>query len=446
MPFQTLFRQKSLIIFLSLFSVSTRQLKADESHSTHFQLKQITDLEVKSFGISPELKIVRNFRSQKEAEVFSRTSDFLPHAFLNFKRTKDFYEERNDRLKAFGIQTYDSSWGIDYNWNVFNYGLLQAARKSYAEKEKSHLDVSNQEKAYPINFKTYLLKYLLAKYKKVAVENSLKKAESQKKEASLGFALGQKTKIDVLRSEANMVSLDSKKTVYFDEEQNAKSKFLEYSGLDIRDTHFLDSIDENQTIGLINALSFSDFKKAEPDFTKSPLMHSLQYDEKINSLALSSLTQREWPDLKIQGSYNNSADSFNESFHKPYRTHSIALVLTIPILNGGSLFSSNFEEFFAKKQNEYIINQKKLETKNQLNSTLIKISALETLMSSLSLNVSQFEELYRLTLKSYQLGRSTLFELLEVQDNLLLSKISLAENKIQFYTLSQNYLWQAGLL
>ncbi|MBC7430213.1 MAG: TolC family protein, partial [Bacteriovorax sp.] len=85
------------------------------------------------------------------------------------------------------------------------------------------------------------------------------------------------------------------------------------------------------------------------------------------------------------------------------------------------------------------------ETQNKLSNTLIKVNALETLVASLSLNVSQYEELYRLTLKSYQLGKSTLLELLEVQDNLLDSKISLAQNKIQFYTLSQNYLWQAGL-
>ena len=181
-----------------------------------------------------------------------------------------------------------------------------------------------------------------------------------------------------------------------------------------------------------------------PDFSKSPLLASLVYEEKINKIALNSLTEKQWPNLRIEGTYNNSADSFSQSFRKPYRTHTVALVLTIPLFNGGSLISSNFEEYFAKKQNEYTMEQKKLETKNQLTNTLIKINALETLVSSLTLNVSQYEELYRLTQKSYQLGKSTLLELLEVQDNLLDSKISLAQNKIQFYTLSQNYLWQAG--
>ncbi|MBC7427293.1 MAG: TolC family protein [Bacteriovorax sp.] len=307
----------------------------------------------------------------------------------------------------------------------------------------------NKEKEYPITFNTNLLNYLLAKYKKAAVENSLKKAETGKREAKLGFELGQKTKLDVLRSEANMVSLDSKKTSYTDEEQNTKSKFLEYSGLDYSDLSFFDNLDETQILATINSISIppnaSSTLRSDPAFAKSPLLESLRYEEKINTIALASLTQTQWPELKIQGSYNNSGNSFGDSINTPYRTHTIALILTIPLFGSGNIISSNFEEYFAKKQIEYTMAQRKLETQNKLSNTLIKINALETLVASLTLNVSQYEELYRLTLKSYQLGKSTLLELLEVQDNLLDSKISLAQNKIQFYTLSQNYLWQAGL-
>jgi len=166
---------------------------------------------------------------------------------------------------------------------------------------------------------------------------------------------------------------------------------------------------------------------------------------KINTLALAEFTRNEYPDLRLQGSYSNAAESWEGTLHNPTRAHTVALVLTIPLFSGGSFVSSHFEKYFAKKQIEYTINQKKLQLENDLNTTLIRINALETLVSSLALNVSQFEELYRLTSKSYQLGKSSLFELLEVQDNLLDSKINLAQNKIQLYTLSQNYLWQAGL-
>lgn len=439
----------SVIRFFVLFSLlAFSHLSCAETLETDLILQKIITLQDKSIALSPELKIVKNFRSQKGAESYTRFSDFLPQANFFLKRSKDFYEERNAQLRALGLGVINSSWGIDYQWTLLNYGMFQAGRKTFTEKDKAWLEVLNKEKEYPITFNTNLLNYLLAKYKKAAVENSLKKAETGKKEAKLGFELGQKTKLDVLRSEANMVSLDSKKTTYTDEEQNTRSAFIEHSGLENVDLQFLDNLDENQILVLINSLSLPSNQDSilhEPLFEKSPILESLNYEEKINTISLASLTQAQWPELKIQGSYNNLGDSFSQSTHSPYRTHSVALILTIPLFGGGSLISSNFENYFAKKQIQYTMAQRKLETKNKLSNTLIKIKALQTLVASLSLNVSQFEELYRLTSKSYQLGKSTLIELLEVQDNLLDSKISLAQNKIQFYTLSQNYLWQAGL-
>ncbi len=122
----------------------------------------------------------------------------------------------------------------------------------------------------------------------------------------------------------------------------------------------------------------------------------------------------------------------------------MALVLNIPLFSGGSFASTQFEKYYASKRVEVTIGRQKQELENNLNNALIKIDALKTLVSSLTLNVSQFEELYRLSYKSYQLGKGSLFELLEVQDDLLDAKISLAQNKIQYYTLSQNTIWQAG--
>ena len=408
-------------------------------------LLQMQDLQNKSIQLSPFLKVIRNQSSQKKAESYTRFSDFLPKANLSLKKEKDFFEGRNAPLRALGIGPADSTWSIDYQWNLLNYGIIEASRKTLAEKDKVLLELLSKEKEYPITYKTNLLNYLLAKYKKAAVENSLKKAEAGKKEARLGFELGQKTKLDVLRSEANMVSLDSKKVSFADEEQNAKSKFIEYSGLENSDLDFLENLEESSIFEVLNTISLSVRSKSLPLFNKSPLLQSLKYDEEINNITLSYLTQAEWPNLKLQGSYNNSGDSFSDSLHSPYRSHTIALVLTIPIFGGGSLISTNFEEYFAKQQIKYSMAQKKLEIQNNLNNSLIKMNALETLVASLTLNVSQYEELYRLTNKSYQLGKSTLMELLEVQDNLLDSKINLAQNKIQFFTLSQNYLWQAGL-
>jgi len=439
------------IWLILLIVINIGSLKASENLQIASLEKEIETLLEKSKNFSPDLKIVRNYRSQKNSENYSRFSQFFPQANLSIKKEKDFFEERTSQFKTLGLIPQDASWSIDYQWTLLNYSLLQTTKKSITESDKAQLEVENKEKEFPVSFKTNLLNYLLAQYKKAAVENSLKKAEASSREAKLGFELGQKTKIDVLRTQANMVSLDSKKTSFNDEEQNTKSKLLEYSGLVDSDIAAFSHLNEDDILELINnilnkSIQESDIAlKLNENSKKGPLIKSIELEEKISLLSLANLTQKEWPDLKIQGSYNNTADSFSKAFNSPTRTHTIALILTIPLFGGGSLISSNFESYFAKKQIQYSLAQKKLETENQLNNTQIKIKALKTLVSSLSINVSQFEELYRLTLKSYQLGKSSLLELLEVQDNLLESKINLAQNKIQFFTLSQNYIWQAGI-
>ena len=101
------------------------------------------------------------------------------------------------------------------------------------------------------------------------------------------------------------------------------------------------------------------------------------------------------------------------------------------------------KQYHLKKQIAYKNEKDLIELDHNLKNAIIKVKALETLVESLKLNVDQFEELYRLTSKSYSLGKSTLFELLEVQDNLLDSKINLATNKISLYELAETFNWQS---
>lgn len=400
----------------------------------------------KSFDTAPELKISRSLKSQRGSEKYLAIAHHTPQALLAFKKDRDVMGNTNPILKQLGFIPPDHSWAINYNWSLFNYGLIQSSLKTLDENSKAELAVANKEKEYSVAFSTNLLNFLLAKYKTSAVLNSLKKSETAKKEATLGFDLGQKTKIDVLRAEANFVSLSSKKTKFLDDEQEAKSTFLEVSGLDFEAIDFFSPLVEEEIIDLINKLSETTPLSNRPNNDDGPLLKMINTEEKINTRSLNLITKDEWPELKLQGSYSNAGTSFNESFSHPTRAHTLSIILTIPIWGGGSLISSNFAQYFSKKQLEYSLQRDRLQLKNKFENTFQKIKTLETMISSLLINVSQFEELFKLTSKSYQLGKSSLFELLDVQDNLLDSKINLAQNKIQLYTLTQNYIWQTGSL
>jgi outer membrane protein TolC len=406
------------------------------------QYKSLLD---KSTTLSPDYLTAKALLSQKKAENVTRLTGHLPKATLQLKKEKDFFENRNASLRALGLGIQDSSWLIGYEWSLFNFAQIQNTRKSFVEREIAEINAEIKNDEFAISFTTNFLNYLLSKYKTSAVDNSLKKAETGKKEAQLGFELGQKTKLDVLRSEANLVSLTAQKITYSDEEETAINKFVEFSGLNSSDLDFVKNLSEESILELINHLTNKEVLSEAPSFEASPLFKNLLKEEKSNHLSLAQLTSTEHPTLSIQGSYVNSGASMDQALHRPNRSHSVALVLSIPLFGSGSFVSSHFETYFAKKQLEYSYSQKKMELKNTLTNTMTKIEALEILVDSLTINVSQYEELYKLTRKSYQLGKSSLLELLEVQDNLLDSKIKLAQNKIQLYTLSQNYLWQAGL-
>jgi hypothetical protein len=427
------------IIFLFIYSTSI--------FANDF-VKEINELKKKSFLSAPDLKIARSLKSQKSAEDYTAITHHVPQAALALKQDKDLLNNSNPMLKTLGFIPPDHSWSINYNWSLFNYGLIQNTLRTNEESKKTELELSNKEKEYGVIFSTNILNYLLAKYKTSAVLNSLKKSETAKKEATLGFDLGQKTKMDVLRADANFVSLNSKKAKYLDEEEEAHNTFLEVSGLDTDAISFLNPLTEDEIISLITALTQSaPLKPISNEYiAETPLAKVISSEEKINTRNLNLITKDEWPELRIQGAFNNAGNTFNQSFTNPTRSHSIAIVLSIPIFGGGSIVSSNFAQYFAKKQLQYSLDRERLQLKNKFEVTFQKIKTLETLISSLTLNVSQFEELFKLTSKSYQLGKSNFYELLDVQDNLLDSKINLAQNKIQLYTLTENYIWQTGSL
>ncbi|MDO9183461.1 MAG: hypothetical protein Q7U04_13690, partial [Bacteriovorax sp.] len=88
-----LLRFFALNTFIAAFIFINSTCKADESAQSLI-LQKISQLRNKSEQSSPDLKIVRNARSQKGAESYTRFTNFLPQANFNIKKDKDFFESR----------------------------------------------------------------------------------------------------------------------------------------------------------------------------------------------------------------------------------------------------------------------------------------------------------------------------------------------------------------
>ena len=78
------------IWLLLLIVINIGSLKASENLQIASLEKEIETLLEKSKNFSPDLKIVRNYRSQKNSENYSRFSQFFPQANLSIKKEKDF--------------------------------------------------------------------------------------------------------------------------------------------------------------------------------------------------------------------------------------------------------------------------------------------------------------------------------------------------------------------
>jgi outer membrane protein len=404
--------------------------------------KKYDELFLKSQEKSLELKSNLSHQKTISNHQFSEIANFLPKANLNLKNQKNFYESTNPILLNLGLTTPKYLWNIEYQWPIFNYVNLINYQKAHSHKSLSEINFQISNEEYAIDSKTLFLNLLLSRYKKATILNSIKKSETALKEAEINFQIGKQTKIDVLRAKANSVSLEAKNISANDEEQNSRTKYLQKTGLIEDDLFFLNDLNEEDLLSSINELA--QFSKIDHpiNINESLLFKRLQFSKNNQSFDAKLINSQSMPQLSLVGTFENTGTQFKNAIETPSRSHSLALVLTIPLFNGGSTISTSFEKYHALKEVEYLNEIKFRELKDSFENMKIKINALISLVESLKLNVNQYEELYRLTLKSYQLGKSTLFELQDVQDNLLNSKIELASKKIQLFTTAQTYNWQ----
>lgn len=431
------------LTIISLFaSVHFVNLKAEES----IQIKDFNLLKEKSYLSSKNYLSKESEKKQASFNALSSLDNHLPSGEINFKKTKDYYSSNSPLLNSLGLASRPYSWSVDYYWPIFNHSLFIKTEKSLNQKKLKDLEYEIYKKSYDVEFQTQYLNLLLSLYKKETISNSITKAETAKKEAEIAFNLGQKTKIDVLRSEANLVSLNSKRLGILDEVEKNLNTIVALSGLRLEDFSQVLELKENEIFNLLNLLSKTDAPLTQANFNESALLKKQELE--INDLRYSSklITTKHWPELKLQGSLEHSGMTFDNSLHRPSRSHSMAVVLSFPFFLGGSIVSSNFEQYHALKTLEYNKELQKLELNNQFKSQLKQFEALLKMDNSLKINIDQFEELYRLSRTSYQLGKTSLIELLEVQDNLINSKIEYAKNKINLYQLISNYNWQIGRL
>jgi outer membrane protein TolC len=465
-------------VLLAILHQSVSSVFAAEPHSgvesVFRELKQNTA--EKSY----EIQIAKSTFEQRNAQYYTAWSHWLPRADVQFaqSRSRDFTILNSGALGNFATLFTPQAvsltqWYLTVSMPIYQRSILVGIRQASAQKDVAENQYSLKLKELDWKLRLLLGNYLFQLYQEAALTTSIRLAETGLKEAKLRFSLGQKTVIDVLRAQANAAHFRSQKTAQERQNAAALGELLEYTGLNLAElqgtgigeftqteeqlAQSIDQLTQWDTI-LPKLQPFLDapFNPNWPDQKESiglesQITHnSLTYKNALSEHELvrtqvKAISASHWPDLKIQGTLNRQTNNWNNTLSFEQPSYSLALVLTIPLFSGGSLWSQLSERKWAVQSSELKAEREILHLKTEIENERIGIrSSLQALEEQI-LILQQNEEIVRLSFKSYQLGKTTIVELLGGQQDLIRAKTTLARTKLDLSILLRQLALNLGV-
>lgn len=103
------------------------------------------------------------------------------------------------------------------------------------------------------------------------------------------------------------------------------------------------------------------------------------------------------------------------------------------------------EKASADKNVELQSDRNVLRLRNEVISQQARIIALEKALQSQRIAVAQTEEIVRLSLRTYQLGKGSLVELLGSQNDLINAKATLVATQLDLASTARQLAWNLGV-
>ena len=125
------------------------------------------------------------------------------------------------------LSTWSLSVGIPLYRRSVHLGLQQGYREASAAEAQLKVQMGDLD----WKLREAVGRFLLEAFKVEALETSLQIANRSQRETELRFEMGGRTRIDLLRAQANVVSLDSKRLSFIQAREAGRNSVLEVSGL-----------------------------------------------------------------------------------------------------------------------------------------------------------------------------------------------------------------------
>ncbi len=386
--------------------------------------------------------------SQNESKDFSfLTSGVLPPGFV-------LADPRQVKLSTWSVQV-----GIPIYRRSVHLGLVQGSREAAAAE--AHLKVQLGDLDWKL--REAVGHFLLEAFKVEALETSLQIAGRSQRETELRLEMGARTKIDLLRAQANVVSLDSKRLSFAQAKEAGRNSVLEVSGLSEAELEEVGleeglkgegvlalAVDRFSDLGPLSArlepyLKRSEEKLASRITESSPQATAIALNRDAAETRASLLVAHHWPELSLQGRLYKQAGDWSQAFASGQTSYSIGAVLKIPLSLGGGIIWASQESAAADRVAEVERSRSLRQLLSSVESEKLQVEALQKSAASFGLNVKQNEEIVRLSSKSYEFGKTTLVEYLGAQNDLLEAKINFTRAKIDLSVLARRFAAHLGV-
>ena len=429
------------------------------------------DLKSQAAEHSTDVQIAQASLHQRSAQQYTAFARWLPRLDLQISRSQslDYSFATSGAFGNFGAaftpqETPLSRWSLNLSFPLYRRTVHTAYLEASAQKSLAEIQLEAKLTELDWRMRSHLGAYLLSAYRVATLESSIELAKTNLREARLRFELGQKTKIDVLKSEANLLSLESKRISYDQQKNSDLRTFLEFTGLGAKTfqnepwgellkneksvSSALDDFTQIQNASQLLAPYLNDEgeKRIEETIPRSSAnYHAYLAQEEVSQAQVKNLLAQEYPELLIQGSLNKQGPQFADAFSPDQISHAISIVLNVPIFTGGALISSYNEKKNAEHVSELQRERDVIHFKNEVMNEVLQIRAFLKTIESQKTSAAQNEEIVRLSLKSYELGKINILELLTSQNELIEAKIGLAKTKVDLSSLMHQLAWNLGV-
>ncbi len=435
------------------------------------------ELRKRAIEKSPDVQSAQANARQKGAQLYTAWARWLPSATLSLSQNKSKDQSFLTNGFSFGAfpitinEVNNAKWTLAFSAPIYQRSVHVYVEQSLAENRLAQIQMESQRGEFDWRLRQAFGRYILQLYKEATLKSSIQIARTNVKDAQVRFELGQNTKVDVLRAQANLASLEAKQITYRAESAGAFSDFLVYAGLTSKDLDDvglgLSAVDapETEIAQWIDRFAASEViqKPIETYLNEDPARplgerlateipdRSRRFRTIINENDLAdaqahTAMSSELPSLTATGSlYNQNADWGQAFSNTNTLSYAFALTLSVPVFSWGTTVSTFLQQHNAQQVARLKRERDVQQLKTELENDVLRVRALKKTVESSRLIVAQNQEISRLSQTSYRLGKSTLVELLQSDTDLTNSKLTFAQSVIDLSVLMRKLAWNLGV-